>query len=116
MRFDQFVVRPGSKVRLSRIDPGYTGKALTHDIALPQIAQHVARMAKLQYLLYGDGRQSLLVVLQALDAGGKDGVVQRLFSGMNPAGVDVFAFQATEQLRARPRLPVARPPARAGQR
>jgi PPK2 family polyphosphate:nucleotide phosphotransferase len=93
MKLNQFVVQPGSKVRLSRIDPAYTGKGLTRDTALPQIAEHVARMAKLQYLLYADGRQSLLVVLQALDAGGKDGVVQRLFSGMNPAGVDVFAFK-----------------------
>jgi hypothetical protein len=41
-------------------------------------------MDKLQYLLYANGSKSLLVVLQALDAAGKDGVVRHLFSGMNP--------------------------------
>jgi PPK2 family polyphosphate:nucleotide phosphotransferase len=50
-------------------------------------------MDKLQYLLYADGDQSLLVVLQALDAAGKDGVVRHLFSGMNPQGTSVFGFK-----------------------
>ncbi len=48
---------------------------------------------KLQYLLYADGDQSLLVVLQALDAAGKDGVVRHVFSGMNPQGTSVFGFK-----------------------
>ena len=50
-------------------------------------------MEKLQYLLYADGNHSLLVVLQALDAGGKDGVVRHVFSGMNPQGTSVFGFK-----------------------
>ena len=79
----KFAVEPGAKVRLSKIDPSYTGKHETHETALPEIQKHVERMDKLQYLLYADGNQSLLVVLQALDAAGKDGVVRHLFSGMN---------------------------------
>jgi PPK2 family polyphosphate:nucleotide phosphotransferase len=47
----------------------------------------------LQYLLYADGSQSLLVVLQALDAAGKDGVIRHVFSGMNPQGTFVFGFK-----------------------
>jgi len=93
MNNHQFAVQPGTSVHLSRIDPSYNGKNESHETALPEIEKQVARMAGLQYLLYADGRQSLLVVLQALDAGGKDGVVRRLFSGMNPAGVSVFAFK-----------------------
>jgi hypothetical protein len=50
-------------------------------------------MAELQALLYADGNQSLLVVLQALDAAGKDGVVRHLFTGMNPQGTSVFGFK-----------------------
>jgi PPK2 family polyphosphate:nucleotide phosphotransferase len=50
-------------------------------------------MEKLQYLLYADGSQSLLVVLQALDAAGKDGVIRHVFSGMNPQGTSVFGFK-----------------------
>ena len=50
-------------------------------------------MEKLQYLLYADGSKSLLVVLQALDAADKDGVIRHLFSGMNPQGTSVFGFK-----------------------
>jgi PPK2 family polyphosphate:nucleotide phosphotransferase len=89
----KFMVEPGTKVRLSKIDPGYTGKYESHGEAAPEIAKHVERMEKLQYLLYADGDQSLLVVLQALDAAGKDGVIRHVFSGMNPQGTSVFGFK-----------------------
>ncbi len=88
-----FVVEPGTKVRLSDIDPSYSGKHKSHEEALPKITEHVERMAKLQYLLYADGDQSLLIVLQALDAAGKDGTIRHLFSGMNPQGVAVAGFK-----------------------
>jgi PPK2 family polyphosphate:nucleotide phosphotransferase len=88
-----FIVEPGAKLRLADIDPSFTGKHRSHEEALPKIAEHVARMAELQYLLYADGEQSLLIVLQALDAGGKDGTIRHLFSGMNPQGVSVAAFK-----------------------
>src|SRR5262249_28339333 len=55
--------------------------------------KHAERMDKLQYLLYADGSQSLLVVLQALDAAGKDGTIRHVFSGMNPQGTFVFGFK-----------------------
>jgi PPK2 family polyphosphate:nucleotide phosphotransferase len=89
----KFLVEPGTKVRLSKIDPAYTGKYESHDKAAPEIGKNVERMEKLQYLLYADGNQSLLVVLQALDAAGKDGVVRHVFSGMNPQGTSVFGFK-----------------------
>ena len=89
----KFAVEPGKKVRLSRIDPSYTGKHETHDKALPEIQKNVERMDELQYLLYADGSQSLLVVLQALDAAGKDGTIRHVFSGMNPQGTFVYGFK-----------------------
>jgi PPK2 family polyphosphate:nucleotide phosphotransferase len=89
----KFLAEPGAKVRLSKIDPSYTGKHESHEKALPEIQKNVARMDKLQYLLYADGSQSLLVVLQALDAAGKDGVIRHVFSGMNPQGTFVFGFK-----------------------
>src|SRR5262249_9419470 len=64
------------------------------------IEKHVQRMDKLQYLLYADGNQSLLVVLQALDAAGKDGVIRHVFSGMNPQGTFVFGFKQPSKLEA----------------
>lgn len=89
----KFVIEPGAKVRLSKVDPSYTGKHESKDNALPEFQANVERMGKLQYLLYADGRQSLLVVLQGLDAAGKDGVIRRVFSNMNPQGTSVFPFK-----------------------
>src|SRR5271163_336975 len=89
----RFVVEPGTKVRLGKIEPAFKDKHESHDTAKAEIEKHVERMEKLQYLLYADGDQSLLVVLQALDAAGKDGVVRHVFSGMNPQGTSVFGFK-----------------------
>jgi PPK2 family polyphosphate:nucleotide phosphotransferase len=96
----KFMVEPGTKVRLSKIDPSYTGNFETHDKAAPEIGKNVERMEKLQYLLYADSDQSLLVVLQAPDAAGKDGVVRHVFSAMNPQGTSVFRFKQPSQEEA----------------
>jgi len=97
---EKFRVEPGAKVRLAKIDASYTGKHESHEKAQPEIEKHVQRMDKLQYLLYADGNQSLLVVLQALDAAGKDGVIRHVFSGMNPQGTFVFGFKQPSKLEA----------------
>ena len=89
----QFMVRPGENLSLAKIDPSQSGPHASAEAALPEVQKNVARMDELQALLYADGGQSLLVVLQALDAAGKDGVVRHLFSGMNPQGTRVFGFK-----------------------
>src|SRR5271166_2716455 len=96
----RFVVEPGAKVRLGKIDPTFKAKHQSQDSAAAEIQKHVERMAKLQYLLYADGKQSLLVVLQALDAGGKDGVVRHVFSAMNPQGTSVVGFKQPSKFEA----------------
>ena len=89
----KFLVEPGEKVRLSKVDPSYHGKHKLHEKAAPEIQKYIAEMDRLQYRLYADGNHSLLVVLQGLDAGGKDGVIRHLFTGMDPQGVSVSAFK-----------------------
>ncbi len=89
----KFVVEPGAEVRLAKIDPSFTGDHHSHKTAATEILEHVQRMDRLQYLLYADANQSLLIVLRALDAAGKDGVIRHLFSGMNPQGTAVAAFK-----------------------
>lgn len=88
-----FVVKPGSRLQLAKIDPETTGDITSHKKAAEAIQKEVARMDRLQYLLYADASQSLLIVLQALDAGGKDGTIRHLFSGMNPQGTSVASFK-----------------------
>jgi len=93
----KFIVEPGSKLRLAKSDPSFAGKPDTQETASADTAKQVERIAGLQYLLYADASQSLLIVLQGLDAAGKDGVIRHLFSGMNPQGVSVFAFKQPEK-------------------
>src|SRR5260370_9024951 len=68
----KFLVEPGGKVRLAKIDPSYSGKHETHATSTPEIQKNVERMPKLQYLLYADCNQSLLSVLQPLTTPGTD--------------------------------------------
>jgi PPK2 family polyphosphate:nucleotide phosphotransferase len=97
---ERFLIEPATSVRLGKIDPAFRDKHESRESAAPEILKHVERIAKLQYLLYADGTQSLLVVLQALDAGGKDGVVRHVFSAMNPQGTSVFSFKQPSKLEA----------------
>jgi len=89
----KFIVEPGAKLRLHKIDAAYSGGQESHKAAVDETAVQVARMDRLQYLLYADGSRSLLIVLQGLDAAGKDGVIRHLFSGMNPQGTRVASFK-----------------------
>jgi PPK2 family polyphosphate:nucleotide phosphotransferase len=90
---EKFRVQPGSQIRLKKIDPSYTGKHDSRKEASPELQEQLERLEALQYLLYADASRSLLVVLQGLDASGKDGTVRHIFSGMNPQGTSVFAFK-----------------------
>jgi PPK2 family polyphosphate:nucleotide phosphotransferase len=89
----KLIVEPGAKVKLRDVDPDYHGKHKSHEAALPEIQAHVQKMDQLQYLMYAEKKHSLLIVLQGLDAGGKDGVVRHVITGMNPAGCKVIGFK-----------------------
>jgi PPK2 family polyphosphate:nucleotide phosphotransferase len=89
----RLVVEPGSKIRLKHLDPGYHGKHESHKEALPEIQKYVQRMEQLQYLMYAEKKHSLLIVLQGLDAAGKDGVVRHVLTGMNPSGCSESNFK-----------------------
>lgn len=89
----EFIVEPGSKIRLKNFDPGYHGKHESHKEALPEIQKYIQEMQQLQYLMYAERKHSLLIVLQGLDAAGKDGVVRHVLTGMNPAGCVAVGFK-----------------------
>lgn len=89
----KFRVEPGSKVRLRDIDADYTGKHASEADAKAQIDEDVERLRKLQDVLYAEDKRSLLIVLQAMDAGGKDGTIKHVFSATNPQGTYVHAFK-----------------------
>ena len=89
----KFFVKPHVKFKLDNIDPAYTGAFESHESVAAEIARHTANLALLQYRLYAEGKRSLLIVLQGLDAAGKDGVIRHVISGTNPQGVKVACFK-----------------------
>src|SRR5258707_13802499 len=89
----KFTVKPGSDIRLKHFDPGYHGKHESRKSVLPEIEKNRQRMDELQYLMYAENQHSLLVVLQGLDAGGKDGTVRHVCTGMNLSGCYSVAFK-----------------------
>ena len=83
------------KFRLSSFDPADTGGIdLDKDEAKELLAADIKRLAQLQKRLYADGHWAVLIVLQGMDAAGKDGVIAHVMSGLNPAGCEVRAFKA----------------------
>jgi polyphosphate:nucleotide phosphotransferase, PPK2 family len=94
----QFIVKPRAEIRLKHFDPGYHNKHESHKKALSQIQENLQKMEQLQYRMYAENKHSLLIVLQGLDAAGKDGVVRHVLTGMNPAGcVSVNFKEPTKQ-------------------
>jgi len=90
---DRFGVAPGSKVRLDRIDADFKGKHEDQASALDELDKYTKRLRELQYLLYAEGKRSLLIILQAMDAGGKDGTINHVLGNMNPQGARVYGFK-----------------------
>jgi PPK2 family polyphosphate:nucleotide phosphotransferase len=85
------IVKPGNKIRLKQWDPDDTFGHKRNDKALDKTLN---RLRELQHLLYADKRYALLIILQALDAGGKDGTIRHVMSGVNPQGCEVVSFKA----------------------
>jgi PPK2 family polyphosphate:nucleotide phosphotransferase len=89
----QPLIPPKKNVHLTDYDPAYTaGFANEQEIQEP-LEKDLKRMYELQEVLYAGASQSLLIVLQGMDAGGKDGTITHVFRGLNPAGVQVAAFK-----------------------
>jgi PPK2 family polyphosphate:nucleotide phosphotransferase len=89
----KFRVHPGDKVKLNKLDPAYTGKHESEDTAKEETEHYLGKLAHQQAVLYAEHKHAILVVLQALDAGGKDGTIKHVFSSVNPQGVRVASFK-----------------------
>jgi PPK2 family polyphosphate:nucleotide phosphotransferase len=86
------VVGPGDEIRLSAVDPA--GRpAVSKDDAAADTETLRARLAELQQALYAEHKRSLLIVIQAMDTGGKDGAIKKICSGLDPNGVQLTNFK-----------------------
>jgi PPK2 family polyphosphate:nucleotide phosphotransferase len=89
----ELLVKPGKKVKLGKWDPEDTlGWEKGHKTTAG-LDNAIKRLDKLQYLLYAEHKRALLVVLQGLDAAGKDGTIRHVMSGVNPQGCTVTPFK-----------------------
>ena len=89
----RFLIKPGMKVDLSRHDPDFTAGFKQKKDVRRLLTANQKRMDELQYLLYAEHKQALLIVLQAMDAGGKDGTIRHVLGPLNPQGVRVTGFK-----------------------
>jgi PPK2 family polyphosphate:nucleotide phosphotransferase len=97
---DRFRVRPGKKVRLADHDPAWVPKELrgldkesVKEREKRRLEKRIDELRTLQGVLWSSDVYALLVVLQGMDAAGKDGLIEHVMTGMNPQGVDVQAFK-----------------------
>ena len=96
-----FQVRPGRRFRLKRHDPSLAGGDEFQELTKPELKQravsfiekNIDELAAAQELLYASDVYSVLIVLQAMDAAGKDGTIKHVMSGVNPQGCQVFSFK-----------------------
>jgi polyphosphate kinase 2 (PPK2 family) len=90
----RLVVEPGSAADLERRGPRDTLGLQGKDEAKEQLAALLEELSSLQEHLYAEGKRSVLLILQGLDASGKDGTIRHVFTGVNPQGCRVTSFKA----------------------
>lgn len=90
---NHFAPKPSTKIDLSSYDPDFH-EDYDKAAARVEVNRLQEQIRDWQERLYAEGKQSLLIVFQAMDTGGKDGVIKKVFSGMNPAGVYVASFKS----------------------
>jgi len=90
----RYRVNPGDSISLAHLDPsdtsGFDGK---EDDAKSESKKINEKLDSLQEMLYAEHKHKILIILQAMDTGGKDGVIRRVFEGVNPSGVRVVHFR-----------------------
>ena len=92
-KLNRYLVPPDTKIKLADYDPDETGKFKSKSQADTVLEKHREQLFELQELMYAEDKHSVLVVLQAMDAGGKDGTIRHIFTGVNPQGCQVTSFK-----------------------
>ena len=91
--YPQYRVDPGERISLAQVDPDESERYDRKRDVKDELEKQRRRIRDLQARLYAERRQSLLIVLQAMDTGGKDGTVRGVFEGVNPQGCQVWSFK-----------------------
>lgn len=89
----RFRVAPGARLKFNELDPAFKGGHEDRQSAEAETAEYQQKLKALQELLYAEDRHSLLICLQAMDTGGKDGTINHVLGAMNPQGCRVAHFR-----------------------
>jgi PPK2 family polyphosphate:nucleotide phosphotransferase len=88
-----FLIPPGTQVNLSELNPADSGNYRKKSETEAELERNVKRLRELQEVLWAEGKHALLIILQAMDAGGKDGTIKNVTRGVNPQGCQVTSFK-----------------------
>jgi PPK2 family polyphosphate:nucleotide phosphotransferase len=91
---ERLMVAPGSRVSLKEFDPEWTGSVSDPETSARLLAEGISELSVLQNKLFAQNQHAVLVIIQAMDAGGKDSIIRHVMSGLNPQGCQVFSFKA----------------------
>lgn len=89
-----FTSAPDKVIRLKDYDPAFTDGFKNKDEAKEKLDNDILEMSRLQDILYASSKYGLLLVFQAMDAAGKDGIIKHVMSGINPQGCEVYSFKS----------------------
>ncbi len=92
--YPKYGVQPGEKIMLAAVDANQSEHYKKKKDVLPELEVQRKRIQELQARQYAENAQGLLIVLQAMDTGGKDGTIKHVFSGVNPQGCRISSFKA----------------------
>ena len=93
MVYENLMVKPEKKITLKKFDTGYTDGYRSKKESEEDIPLYLQKLLDLQYLLYADKRYGCLIILQGVDASGKDGVFRNVITALNPQGTKVWGFE-----------------------
>jgi PPK2 family polyphosphate:nucleotide phosphotransferase len=93
MSSNKLIVRPNTKVDLSKIPTDFTDGYKSEEEVSNNLEKNIQNMINLQDKLYAENKYSLLIIFQAMDAAGKDGTIKHVMSGLNPQGTQVNSFK-----------------------
>jgi PPK2 family polyphosphate:nucleotide phosphotransferase len=93
MKTVDFVVKPNTKLDLSKIDSSSDGDIKSKQEAKDHLKKNIKKLIELQGKLYASDKYSMLLIFQGMDAAGKDGTIKHVMSGLNPQGTQVHSFK-----------------------
>ncbi|SPY46865.1 polyphosphate:nucleotide phosphotransferase, PPK2 family [Peptoniphilus harei] len=93
MKTEKYLVKEKKKLNLYEVPTSYNGKLEKDEVKDTLIPANIIKMREYQEKLYAENNQSLLIVLQAMDAAGKDSLIKNIMTGINPQGTKVVSFK-----------------------